>query len=160
MSADSMMGAGAGLGVVGSLISGQQTAGLLDAQAQLQRTNATNALYAAKVNADRQSILATKKIGSMTADYGASGVDATSGSVLAAIGASAGNAELDRQNIIHGGDLQAIQAENQASLDERGASNAITASYWNGLGGLAKAGAYAYGNSTKATPKADDGDDG
>lgn len=139
---------GMGFQAYGSIIKGQQTSDLLDNQAATQRRNATQAIMAAKFNADRQSMIATKHIGAMTAGYSASGVDMTSGSVLATIGASSANAELDRLNIIHGGDIRAVNFENQASLDELGARHAIQASYFNALSSMVAGGAGMMGNST------------
>lgn len=134
-------------GAYGSLVQGNETSNLLDNQARLQRTNATQALAAGKFNADRQSVIATKHIGGMTADYAASGVSSDSGSVIATIGASAANAELDRQNILHGAEMKAVNYENQASLDELGAKHALQAGYFNALSSVVAggAGAMSYG---------------
>ncbi len=127
---------GIGFGAYGSLMQGQQTADLLDNQAKIQRSNADQDRLAAKANADRVMTLASKVEGKATAAYAASGVSSSSGSVLAVLGASASNAELDRQNIIHGGEVRAINAENQASLDELGSKHAIQASYFNALSSI------------------------
>lgn len=148
--------AGAG-GAVGSLIQGRGTADTLTYQANLQRNNATMAIQAAKFDADRQSMFAQKKLGSISEGYAASGVDInTSGSVLSVIGASAANAELDRQSILHGGTIKAINFENQASMDDRASQNALTGSYFNAVGSLFLGGAklWSQGSGGKSTSDA------
>lgn len=120
----------------GALMQGKQTSDLLDNQAATQRRNATEALVAAKFNADRSSMIAGKKMGEITSEYAASGVDMNSGSVMAVLAGSAANAELDRQNIIHGGELRAVNYQNQASLDELGAKHALQAGYFNALSNI------------------------
>lgn len=138
---------GVGFGAYGSLMQGQQTADLLDNQANIQRTNATQTRLAAAANSNRQMTMATKVEGRASASYAAAGVDSSSGSVLAVLGASAANAELDRQNILHGGEVRAINYENQASLDELGAKHAIQASYFNALSSIAGGGSKTIGNN-------------
>lgn len=134
-------------GAYGSLMSGKQTSDLLKNQADTQTRNANEALVAAKYNADRESLIATKHLGSMQASYAASGVDASSGSVLAVMAASAANAELDRQQILHGGQLRAVNYTNQASLDRLGAGHALQASYFNALSSVVAGGAGMMANS-------------
>ncbi len=148
-------------GAYGSIVQGQQTSSLLDNHAREQRQNATLAVQAAQYNANRQQILSGKRIGAETAAFGASGVTMDSGSVLSVLGDSAASAELDRLNIIHGGDVRAINYQNQASLDEYAAKNALQASYWNAASSIAMGGSKAFGSgsgktSTTADPNAVD----
>lgn len=131
------------IGAVGGIMAGQGQANALNYEAQVAQMNATTALTSAKLNADKQSLQAQKIMGQASANYGASGVSATSGSVLNVMAASAANAELDRQNTIYGGQLKATNYENQASLDKFGAGQAITGGYLRALGSLAGAGAQA-----------------
>lgn len=120
----------------GSLIQGKQTANSLKYQAQVQTNNANEALTAASLNANRNSLMATKMIGQASAAYGASGVSGDSGSVLSVLGASAANAELDKQNILYGGQIRSINSMNQAHMDDIGATNAVNASYFNAFAGM------------------------
>lgn len=140
---------GAGVGIVGSMMKGQSEQDALDTQAGLQRKNAIVALQAAKFNADRESRMATTTMGRMSAGYAASGVSQDSGSVLAVLGASAANAELDKQEILYGGQIRKTAYENQASLDERAGGNAMTGAYFSSLAQVINAGtkisSYNYG---------------
>lgn len=140
------LGAG-GIGAIGALMQGQNTSDTLKYQAQIQTNNANDALVAASINANRNQIMAQKVIGEASAGYGASGVEASSGSVLSVMSASAANAELDRQNILYGGEIRAINARNQAHLDTIGAGNAVTASYFNALSGFAGGAVRGIGNT-------------
>ena len=133
-----------GLGAVGAISQGAQTAATLRYQAQVQRNNADEALTAASLNANRQSIQAAKLIGAAKAGYGASGVSADSGSVMSVIAASAANAELDRQNILYGGEIRSINSMNQAHMDEIGATSAVNASYLNAATNLLTVGGQMY----------------
>lgn len=137
---------GSAVGAIGALIQGQSQAGSLKYNAEVQENNAKAALLSAKLNADKQSLQFNKTQGQAVAGFGASGVEGDSGSVLAVLGANAANAELDRQNIIYGGQVRQINYENQASLDSFGAQSALNGSYLSALGGLAKGGAQIAGS--------------
>lgn len=143
---------GSGLQAIGALQQGQSTANSLDAQANLQIQNAAEAEAAGHFNAMRSTLNSNQKIGTITANYGASGVTSASGSVQSVLTASASNAEMDRLNILHGADLQAIQYENQASMERRGAQSAITGSIFSALGAGAKAGGTMRANSLSTQP--------
>jgi hypothetical protein len=141
-----MIGAAA-VSAVGSLTKGSSESDALNYQAKIQGQNADAARVAAKADADRQQILANQKIGGIGAEYASSGVDSNSGSVLAVIGASAANSELDRQNILHGGDVRAINYQNQQNLDQTSAGNALKAGYYGAAASAIGVGAklYSYG---------------
>lgn len=153
--------AGAAVGIYGSLKSGQDEYNALSLQAKLQRQNATEALQKGQVDADRQQLIAGHRIGSEEAAFSASGVGMDSGSVMAVLGASHAASELDRMNILHGATIRAINYENQAGFDERGAASAREGSYWRalsfGLGGASKV--YGQGASGGQVP-IDDGLEG
>lgn len=131
-------GAGGAIGAIGSLVSGQSQADVLRNQASIQRNNATQAIVASKQNADRQVLISDKQIGSEKEQFAANGVAADSGSVLNVLAASSANAELDRQTILYGGQVRAINYENQASIDSLSADNALTASYYGAAGSAIK----------------------
>ena len=152
--------AGNGFQAVGSIIQGNQTANMLRYQSTIQQQNATNALLAASNNANRQAMTTTRALGGITAAAGASGIETTSGSVQAVLGASAANGEMDRQNILYGGQIRAINSENQASMDSYSANNAETAGYINAAGGILTAGGQMMGNSSSSAPNVNDEDNG
>lgn len=127
---------GGGIAAYGNIIQGQMTAQTLDAQANLQESQASEAEQAGGYNASRAMLLANQKIGQIKGAYGASGVSQTSGSVQDVLGASAASAELDRLNILHGADIKAINYNNQASLDRYGAQSAIYGGNWKAAGSL------------------------
>lgn len=138
------------LSAYGSIVQGEQTGDLLDNQANLQRRNATQAILAAKFNANRSQIMASKALGRMSSEYSAAGVSLNSGSVMSVMAESAANAELDRQNIIHQGDLRADNYMNQAALDELSAKHARTAGYFNAFSSIIAGGAKMYADSPDA----------
>lgn len=138
---------GMGFSAFGALVQGQQTANQLNYDADVQTNNANLALSSAAANAQKQSMAATRMLGSMSTGFAANGVSQTSGSVQAAMGSNAANAELDRQNILFGGQVKAVNYQNQASLDQLGASNAIKASYFNALSSVIGGGAGVLSNN-------------
>jgi len=154
MASYAAMAGGMGLGAFGALVQGQQTSDVLQYQATIQSRNAAEARASAQYNADRQSVIASRVIGAESTGFGASGVEASSGSVLSVIGASTANAELDRLNILHGGEMRAVNYENQASLDQLGARHAIQASYFDAISSLVGGGSemlsYNYGGGSGA----------
>lgn len=127
---------GSFISAFGSLQAGQSTADSLQAQAALQRQQAQEALNAGQYDAMKSQMMSSMSIGKSIAAYGASGVTANSGSVLAVLAASASNAELDRLNILHGADIKAANYRNQAAMDEAGASSAIAGSRWAAFGNI------------------------
>lgn len=139
-------------GAVGALVQGQAQANALDRAAQIERNNANLDIQTGEANAAISALRANKKIGSIVAGYGASGVSADSGSALAVLAASTANAELDRQNIIHGSKVRAINYENQAVMDEVGAKSALQGSYMNALSSVMMGGSKVFGNSAGVEP--------
>lgn len=128
--------AGAGLSAYGDLQQGKMTSESLNKQADSLEAQAVEAHQKGEYDAMRNQMIASQKIGTSIASYGASGVSAQSGSVLDVIAASHQNAELDKMNIIHGADIRAINYQNQASMNRYGAASAIQGSYWKALGAL------------------------
>lgn len=133
----------------GSLIQGQMTSQSLNNQADLQDENALAVRAQAQSNADRQGLISSQKIGASDAAYGASGVTSNSGSVADVIGAGNANAEFDRLNTIHGGDMKAVTDENQATMDRFGAKSALIGSYWSAAGQIAGGTGSAISQNTK-----------
>lgn len=126
---------GSAVSAYGALQAGQSTSQALNAQADLAIQNAQEAEDKGQFDANRQMLIAGKRIGESTAAYGAAGVT-ESGSVVAVHQSSMANAELDRLNILHGADVRAIQYRNQAAMNRYGAESAIKGSYWQAAGYL------------------------
>lgn len=137
-SADSgvaMKGFGGGTSAFGSLYAGQMESQALSAQANVQRQNAELDLAAGKANAARSQMLGGQRMGAIQGAAAAGGVT-QSGSVLSVMAASAMNSEMDRQNILHGSQVKAVQADNQASMDDIGSKSAQEGSYMSAAGGI------------------------
>lgn len=127
---------GGPVNAAGAIMQGQMTSSSLQNQANLQTAQAAEAESAGQYNATRESMLASQKIGTSVAAYGASGVSSNSGSVQDVLAASAANSELDRLNILHGADVKATNYSNQAALDRYGADSALLGSQWQAMGDL------------------------
>lgn len=124
----------------GALLQGQMTNQSLQAQAGIQTQNAAEAEAQGQFNATEQGLRSSEAIGKEEANFGASGVTATSGSVQNVLAASNAHAELDRLNILHGADIKAINYQNQASMDRYGGQSALLGSYFSAFGSVAQTG--------------------
>jgi hypothetical protein len=118
--------------------------------AQAQQ-NAVVARQQAGASAEQQRMAATKHLGTMRASYGASGVT-MEGSATDVLAESAGLAELDRLNILYGGELKAAGYEQTAALDRnraaglRQSASSAKSSGWGAAGAaLIGGGLQAYG---------------
>lgn len=116
--------AGAGAAAYGAIQSGNAASAADNYNAEVAAANATAATQQAQQNAMLQQQQAKQQLGSVVASYGASGVDAGSGSALDVLSMSASNAELDRQTILYKGQLQANGYTDEAQLDSSSAANA------------------------------------
>jgi len=85
------------------------------AEQKAQTKNAEIAREAGAFNASRQQEDANQAYGTIRADVAASGTEQDSGNVFDILRQSHANAELDRLNILHGAELDAISSENRAS---------------------------------------------
>lgn len=139
---------GAGVGAFGALYSGQATADTLDAQADINQGNAQIALQQGVYDSFRHGLKINAQLGSMRANIGASGVSASSGSALDLIQSSVMNGEMDKQNIMRQAQIKSIGFQNEASLEKWGASNALTASYFNALSFGMKGASSAFGSTS------------
>lgn len=125
---------GFGMQAIGSMNQTQDQIWQLGEEAQVSEMNAKMAREAGAYNAMRQELETNQVLGRMTADYGASGISLESGNVLDSLRQSAINAEMDRQSILRGSELQARQQEYRASMARIGQKNAKTAGLFNLLG--------------------------
>ena len=144
--------AGSLTSAAGALYQGQAQSGALDRAAAVERNNASLDIATGNVNAGRLEASAGKAIGQTTASFGAAGVTSDSGSVMNVLAASAANMELDRQNILHGAQVRAINYNNQATMDEIGAKSALQGSYMNALSSIAMGGSKVFGQSSGVSP--------
>lgn len=141
---------GAGISAFGALQQGKMTSDSLNNQANNLQAQSDEAEQKGKFDAMREQMIATQRIGTSEAAYGASGVSANSGSVIDVIQASHQNAELDRLNILHGADIRALNYQNQAAMDRYAAKSAIQGSQWQALGAITGGAIKVAGNSQSA----------
>lgn len=86
---------------------------------------------------------AERKLGAMTANFGASGIDPSTGTPTDVMSDATSQATLDNLNIKYNYQLKALGYQNTASLDSSASSNDTSSGYLNAagaaLGGSAKA---------------------
>jgi hypothetical protein len=138
--------AGTALAAVGTAVSVAGAMSAADAQAQaanynamVARNAATAAQQQAQQTAEIQQRQAKQQLGAISVGYGASGVT-SEGSPLDVLASSASNSELDRQNIIYHGNLQAAGYGDEASLDAARVGSAQTAGMTSAAGLLLSGG--------------------
>lgn len=151
MSSEAAGVSGSAIGSVGDLYTGNAQATALQTQATQNQRNAQLALEQGQYDSMRVGMQVAQKVGAIHANYGASGVESTSGSVLDVLNASAINGEMDTQNILKGAQVKAINFENEASMENLGAQNAKTASYFNALSSLTMGSGKAFGQAPSST---------
>jgi hypothetical protein len=132
---------GTGLSIYGSILKGQQQSQALQYRSTVEEQNATSAMTAAVLNANKQQMQFAKMQGQDIANYGASGVSGESGSVLDTLASNAKASEMDKQSILYGGQIKAVNYQNQASIDKTQAGQALTAGYINAAASLFGGGA-------------------
>lgn len=144
MSSGGGAAAGGIFGAMGSLMEADDKSKAYDRQADELQANAALNLKIGEFNANRQQMIANKKIGAISADYAASGVASDSGSVLDVLASSHANSELDRLSILHGAQVRSTMMQNRAQVDREAASRSKQMGYFNAFGalfgGAAKAG--------------------
>lgn len=120
------------------------------AQVSQQNSAAMQQQGAAAAAAQRRD--AMRKLGLLAANYGASGVDPSTGSPLDVLSDSVGQATLDNLNVRYNYQLRALGYQNSSTLDSAQASDATTSSYLSAagslLGGAGKAYSQQYGSGT------------
>lgn len=85
------------------------------------------------------------RLGTIRANQGRAGGDAGQGSVLDVLGQVASERELERQNILYQGELQARGYTNTGNLEVAKGKQAKTASYWAAGSSLLKGASSAFG---------------
>lgn len=137
--------ASAAMATVSAVSQAQQQKSAAKYNQQVAENQAIASRQQAASNAEMQKRSAAKKIGSMQATYAASGVS-VEGSALDVLEESARNSELDRQNILYGGELRAMGSESTASLEKSRGDNAMTSGYLSAAGSLFQGASAAYGS--------------
>lgn len=125
-----LMIAGSVMSAVGALQQGQAAKSAAEYNATISTQNAgiarQNAADKAR-QADRETYL---RLGSIRANQGASGGASGEGSVLDVIGDVAAQSELERQQIVYQGELQARGFTNDATLETFSGETKQSTSYW------------------------------
>ena len=136
-----LQGVGTAVSVIGAIQGAGAASDAASYNAKVAENNAIAARQQAAANAEAQSRAARQRIGQMEANYGASGIS-MEGSALDILEQSARDAELDRLNIIYGGEVRARGYGAEADLQSSKAND--TSGYWSAggalLSGMAKAG--------------------
>lgn len=139
--------AGGAMQLFGGMEQSRAEAWQLEDEAINATKNAKLAREAGQFNAMKQGLEANQIIGRAITDFGASGIEMDSGNVLDVIRQSAVNAELDRQTILRGAELEARQYESRARSAKIGAGNAQRAGMFNFASGLLGIGSNIAGKS-------------
>lgn len=137
------------MGAGGALMEGDERSKALTAEAEAADKNAKLAREDAAYNAERQSMNAGQRIAQMRTGFAASGITSDSVSALEVLRMSSINAEMDRLNIVHGGEMRARNLEDRATAARIGARKAKKIGQINAFTALFGAGAKAasYGDS-------------
>ena len=149
-SAPTMMLAAAGVKAFGSVMQGESQARSEEFNSAIATQNAAIARQQGVAAVQAQQRDAARKIGSMVASYGASGVQTDSGSPVDVLADSAAMATLDRLTLKYNYELKGAGFENQAAMDNMSAKSARTAGVLNALSGATDS--YGKYQSMKGTP--------
>lgn len=114
---------------VGSIIKGEGQAAAYEYNARVAQQNAIIAGQQGRAAEEAQQRDTVRKIGSMVAAYGASGVQTDSGSPMDVLADSARMAELDKLTLRYNYALKAAGYQSQAQLDLMGAQTSRTSGY-------------------------------
>lgn len=139
--------AGAVVSAVGAMKQGQANAGAAEYNAGIARQNSVVALQQGDAAVQAQGRDARRRLGSMKALYGASGVEGDTGSPLDVLADSTRMAELDALTTQYNYQLKSQGFDDQATLDDSNAKNSRTASYLNATSSLLNSGAGAMNRS-------------
>lgn len=136
--------AGSAVSAVGSIQQGDASSQAAQYNQAQQVKNASQTIAQGVEDARMQRISAAKQIGSMDANYAASGVTSDSGSVQDVLRQSASESERDTQKILYGSQLKAQGYSSQAALYGSQSSFDQTGGILSASGTLLK-GASSYG---------------
>lgn len=122
------------VGTYAAIRSGQQTAAADKYNEEVAQQNAQIAKQQGEAAAEQQQRETQRKIGAMVANYGASGVDASTGTPLDVLTDSVQQGTLDQLTAKYNYSLRAAGAQDDAGLDQSAASNATASGYLNAAG--------------------------
>jgi hypothetical protein len=138
------MAVGAAVSAYAAIKQGQATSQAADYNKQQAQQNALATQQQGAQAAIAQQRDMGLKLGTLSANQGASGVDPSTGSPLDVLSSSIQQGTLDNLNLKYNYQMKALGYSNSATLDSMESSNASTAGYLNGagslLGGAAQAG--------------------
>ena len=138
-----LMAVSAVVSAVGAVRTAQAQQNTLNYQAEVARQNALGAAQQGNAAAALQGRQNEQRLGAMRAAYGASGVTSDSGSAVDVLTSSASNMTLDNLTTQYNYKLKGLGYQDQAQLDQSGASNAMAAGYMNGTSDLLRGGSSA-----------------
>jgi hypothetical protein len=148
------------VGIASSIGQAQQAKSAANYNAKVAENQAISARQEAAANADMQRRRSAKTLGSMQANYAASGVT-LEGSPLEILEQSARESELDRQTILWSGESRAAGYEATADLERTRGKNAMASGMLSAAGTAIKGGASLatsdFGSSSKNSGLADPG---
>ena len=119
------------MSAVGTVRQAQSQAQAKNYEAEVAAQNARIAQQQGEAAAELQAKEAQRKIGAMVAQYGAAGVDVSSGSPADVLADSVRSATLDNLTTKYNYQLKALDYTNQSNLDSDSASYYRTSGYFN-----------------------------
>ena len=119
------------MSAVGTARQAQSQAQAKNYEAEVAAQNARIAQQQGEAAAELQAKEAQRKIGAMVAQYGAAGVDVSSGSPADVLADSVRSATLDNLTTKYNYQLKALDYTNQSNLDSDSASYYRTSGYFN-----------------------------
>lgn len=145
-----IMIASAVIGAVSAIQQGQAAKAAANYNSAIAEQNAELSRKQAAANAQQQDRENYLRMGAIRAAQGHSGGAGDAGSVLDVIGDVAMQGELQRQNILYQGELQARGYGNTAGLERSQGRNAVTSSYFKAGSALLQ-GASSYYSASNST---------
>lgn len=128
--------AGTAVTAIGAIRQGQAAENASNYNAALGRMNASIAESQAVAADQTMQRDQARKIGSMVASYGASGVSVAGGSPADVLADTVHSMALDRETLKYNYELRKLGYLSQAALDTANAENSRTASYLNATGAV------------------------
>ena len=124
------------ISAIGAIKQGQAASAAAKFNAKVAEANAAAADQQGQAAAEAQWRDAQRRIGAMTAEYGASGVSSAEGSAAEALADSVRMATLDNLTTKYNYKVRSVGYRAEASLNKMNAKSARTASYFEVAGSL------------------------
>lgn len=138
-------GVASGISAIGSLQAGAAAESVAKYNAQVEEQRATEATGEAVAQEGQIAIQNRRQQAATVAAFGASGVDANSGTPLSVMADQAMQGELSKQLTLYRGTTQAMADRQQGNLDIAQGNQAVTASYYKAGSTLLSGGAQVAG---------------